>query len=77
MLFVFLVLVAYNLTHFNPQLCFAIQNKLKQGPMEINVNEWTSRTALEFIAQGGLGTSLDSLIDGEASSYTKLSKQLV
>lgn len=61
------------------QLCSALSEKLKGGAptQEVNVNEWASRTALEFIAQGGLGTSLDPLVDGETSSYTKLSKQLV
>ncbi|KAH8111253.1 cytochrome P450 [Phellopilus nigrolimitatus] len=44
---------------------------------EINVHGWAGRTALEFIAQGGFGTSLDSMVDGETGSFTKLAKEMV
>ncbi|KAI5116715.1 hypothetical protein M0805_003227 [Coniferiporia weirii] len=61
------------------KVCKAIESKLSGGPavQEINMYEWTSRTALEFIAQGGLGTSLDTLVDGEMGDYTKLVKEMV
>ncbi|OCB91363.1 cytochrome P450 [Sanghuangporus baumii] len=47
------------------------------GITEINVYEWAGRTSLEFIAQGGVGTSLDQLVDGVDSEYSKLVKEMV
>lgn len=43
----------------------------------MNVYLWASRAGLEFIARGGLGTSLDSLKDGETSTFTELVKEMV
>ena len=38
---------------------------------------WISRTALELVAQAGLGTSLDSLKDDSASPYGDALKSFV
>ncbi|KAJ2922921.1 hypothetical protein H1R20_g14181, partial [Candolleomyces eurysporus] len=40
-------------------LCDAIARQITQGKSQINVLEWLSRTALEFVARGVLGTSFD------------------
>ena len=59
------------------QLCSVFESKLASGQTEINVYEWTGRTSLELLAQGGLGTSLDPLIDGVESEHAKLVKEMV
>lgn len=60
------------------QLDAVLDKKVKSNPgQEINILDWTSRTALEFIAQGGLGTSLDPLVSDEPSSFSKLVKDFV
>lgn len=71
---------------YKSQLCAVFESKLvssadgnaqSAGQMEINVYEWTGRTSLELLAQGGLGTSLDSLVDGVESEHAKLVKEMV
>ncbi|EAU84602.2 hypothetical protein CC1G_00121 [Coprinopsis cinerea okayama7 len=39
---------------------------VKDGPSEIDIASWMTRTALELIGQSGLGTSFDSLQQGAA-----------
>ncbi|XP_006462834.1 hypothetical protein AGABI2DRAFT_179443 [Agaricus bisporus var. bisporus H97] len=43
----------------------ALKKKLDNGPKEIDVLHWTSRTALELIGQSGMGFSFDSLVDDD------------
>lgn len=63
------------------QACEAIQSQISSGTSsdttEINVHAWLSRASLEFIAQGGLGRSLDSLKDDNISPYAKAIRDLV
>lgn len=59
------------------KLCSSVTSQLRSVPTEVDMYMWTSRGALEFIAQGGLGTSLDTLKVGEISDYTKLVKEMV
>ncbi|KAF9532505.1 cytochrome P450 [Crepidotus variabilis] len=42
----------------------AFAEKVKNGPQEIDVLSWSGRTALELIAQSGLGSSFDSFTEG-------------
>lgn len=37
--------------------------QVKDGPKEIEMMRWMTRTALELLGQGGLGHSFDSLED--------------
>lgn len=64
-------------TPISEKLCTVLETKIALGQSEIDVYGWAGRTALEFIAQGGLGTSLDSLVDGEESSHSALVKEMV
>lgn len=42
---------------------------MKEQPKELDVLFWLSRTALELIAQGGLGSSLDPLTDDVPNEF--------
>ncbi|KJA16173.1 hypothetical protein HYPSUDRAFT_47597 [Hypholoma sublateritium FD-334 SS-4] len=56
----------------------AIENKVKDGPQEVELMSWMTRTALELIGQSGLGFSFDSLTENSAQHpYSKAAKQLV
>ncbi|KLO15341.1 cytochrome P450 [Schizopora paradoxa] len=62
--------------------CEAIQTQISSTTStsegaEINVHAWLSRASLEFIAQGGLGRSLDTLKDDSISPYAKAIRDLV
>ncbi|EJD06281.1 cytochrome P450 [Fomitiporia mediterranea MF3/22] len=59
------------------KLCKVFESKLEVGATEINVYEWAGRSSLELLARGGLGTTLDSLVDGEVSEHAKLIKEMV
>ncbi|KAF7760628.1 hypothetical protein Agabi119p4_10037 [Agaricus bisporus var. burnettii] len=55
----------------------AMKLKLQDGPQEVNVLDWISRTALELIGQSGMDYSFDSLVDEENSHpYADSLKQL-
>ncbi|KAF8183371.1 cytochrome P450 [Pholiota molesta] len=55
-----------------------IAQKVKDGPQEVEVMSWMTRTALELIGQSGLGYSFDPLTeDGKQHPYSKAVKQLV
>ncbi|KAJ3507527.1 hypothetical protein NMY22_g16903 [Coprinellus aureogranulatus] len=61
--------IFYDVTH---KLCSTFGQKVSQGPQEIDVLNWMSRTALELIGQSGLGYSFDSLAEGtEDNHYTR------
>jgi hypothetical protein len=79
-----------SLSHLPAPLFFQITNKVKSawlqklsastsnGPQEIEVLNWTTRTALELIGQAGLGFSFDSLTnDDEGSDYANAVKLLL
>jgi cytochrome P450 len=53
-----------------------IAAQVKDGPRDINMLEWFTRTALELIGQGGLGHSFDSLKGATANPYSKAVKNL-
>ncbi|KAH7907756.1 cytochrome P450 [Hygrophoropsis aurantiaca] len=54
-----------------------IVDKLKNGPQEIEMLEWFTRTALELVGQSGLGYSFDSLKEGSANPYSAAVKMLI
>ncbi|KAF9238635.1 cytochrome P450 [Melanogaster broomeanus] len=47
-----------------------IAAQVKDGPRDIDMLEWFTRTALELIGQSGLGHSFDSLKGATANPYT-------
>ncbi|KAI0718403.1 cytochrome P450 [Cerioporus squamosus] len=57
----------------------AISARLPEGDRftEIDMMGWISRTALELVAQAGLGSSLDSLEDDNASPYGEALKAFI
>lgn len=71
------------------QMCAAIQEQLdytniprpsvdeKESGVELNMHAWLSRASLEFIGQGGLGRSLDSLKEGDMSEHTRAIREVV
>ncbi|KAH7928032.1 cytochrome P450 [Leucogyrophana mollusca] len=54
-----------------------IANQVKDGPREINMLEWFTRTALELVGQSGLGYSFDSLKEGVVNPYSVAVKNLI
>jgi cytochrome P450 len=54
----------------------SIAAQVKDGPREINMLEWFTRTALELVGQGGLGHSFDSLKGSTVNPYSKAIKNL-
>jgi hypothetical protein len=60
------------------QLRAALKMKLKDGPQEVNILDWITRTALELIGQSGMDYSFDNLVDEENSHpYAESLKQFV
>ncbi|KIJ60897.1 hypothetical protein HYDPIDRAFT_42968 [Hydnomerulius pinastri MD-312] len=55
----------------------AIEVQVKDGPREIDMLEWFTRTALELVGQSGLGYSFDSLKEGSVNSYSNAVKDLM
>ncbi|KAF9532497.1 cytochrome P450 [Crepidotus variabilis] len=52
--------------------------KVEDGPQEIDVLAWSTRTALELIAQSGLGTSFDPLTeDATIHPYVDAAKRII
>lgn len=45
----------------------AIESRVADGPREIDILNWMSRTALEMIGQSGFGYSFDDLVEDEAT----------
>ncbi|KAF9057840.1 cytochrome P450 [Panaeolus papilionaceus] len=65
-----------------PQITEQLQNTMlqiaKEGPVEVDVMEWMTRTAMELIGQSGLGYSFDSLVEGsQPHPYAIAAKPLV
>ncbi|KAF9533661.1 cytochrome P450 [Crepidotus variabilis] len=56
----------------------AFAQRVKDGPQEIDVLSWSSRTALELIAQSGLGYTFDPLTeDAVPHPYAQAAKRLI
>lgn len=65
----------YEVTH---KVGNALESKVTNGPQEIDLLKWITRTALELIAQSGLGCSIDSLVDdSDIHPYSTAVKQLM
>ncbi|KAF5360939.1 hypothetical protein D9756_005070 [Leucocoprinus leucothites] len=56
--------IFYEVTH---RLRQALLNQVKDGPKEVDILHWMTRTALELIGQSGMGYSFDSL-EGDHNS---------
>ncbi|KAH7882788.1 cytochrome P450 [Phlebopus sp. FC_14] len=55
----------------------AIVAQVKDGPQEINMLEWFTRTALELVGQSGLGYSFATLKSGVVHPFAKAVKNLL
>ncbi|KAF8896616.1 cytochrome P450 [Infundibulicybe gibba] len=70
-----MVPIFYNVAH---KLQDAITSRVENGPREVEIVQWMTRTALELIGQSGLGYSFDSLEDEVSTHpYCKSVKELV
>ncbi|KAF9482522.1 cytochrome P450 [Pholiota conissans] len=70
-----IVPVFYDVTY---KLRDTILKKVTDGPQEIDMMSWMTRTALELISQSGLGYSFDPLTDDDVPHpYTLAAKQLI
>ncbi|EKM49765.1 uncharacterized protein PHACADRAFT_265429 [Phanerochaete carnosa HHB-10118-sp] len=58
--------IFYNVVH---RLREAVSTKINDNSGEVNVIEWTCRTALELIGQGGLGYSFDPLVASSTNDF--------
>jgi hypothetical protein len=62
----------------NVQLRAVLKKTLKDGPQEVDVLHWVTRTALELIGQSGMGYSFDPLADGkDYHPYSRSVKRFV
>ncbi|KAF9238636.1 cytochrome P450 [Melanogaster broomeanus] len=64
-------------TEISTTLRDTIAAQVKDGPRDINMLEWFTRTSLEVIGQSGLGHSFDSLKGTTANPYNKAIKNLI
>ncbi|KAF9043230.1 cytochrome P450 [Panaeolus papilionaceus] len=64
----------YKITH---KLQDALAGKVKDGPQEIDLLSWMSRTALELIAQSGFGHSFDDLKEDQQESEFSFALKLL
>ncbi|KAF9238219.1 cytochrome P450 [Melanogaster broomeanus] len=55
----------------------SIAAQVKDGPRDIDMLEWFTRTTLELVGQSGLGHSFDSLKGATINPYSKALKNLV
>ena len=53
-----------------------IRRQINNDSKEINIMQWMSRAALEYIGQGGLGYSFDALDDSKSNTYSDSIKML-
>ncbi len=55
-----------------------LKKKSKDGPQQVDILNWMTRTALELIGQSGMGYSFDLLSgDDDFHPYSKSVKRLV
>ncbi len=59
------------------QLQEAIEQRVRNGPTEVNMVMWMGRTALELVGQAGLGYSFDKLTEETADELGDALKSLV
>lgn len=59
------------------QLREALESRLIEGPIDIDILEWMTRTALELIGQSGLGYSFDPLTSDANHPYNEAVKNLM
>jgi len=69
-----MVPIFYDITH---KLKDAISRRVSDGPKEIDVLNWLTRTALEMIGQGGFGHSFDRLEQDELNPLAEAIKAIV
>jgi hypothetical protein len=50
---------------------------VKSGPQEVDMLEWMSRTALEYIGQAGLGYSFESFSKESTNEYSRAIKDFL
>ncbi|CCL99751.1 uncharacterized protein FIBRA_01773 [Fibroporia radiculosa] len=65
--------IFYGVAH---RLRDAISTQVKNGPEEVDILNWMSRTSLELIGQGGLGYSFDPLTENVQNEYGNAVKDL-
>ncbi|KAH9936147.1 cytochrome P450 [Fomitopsis serialis] len=63
----------YNVVY---KLRAAIESRVGEDQREIDMLNWMGRTALELIGQGGLGHSLDPLIEDSTNAYGQALKSI-
>ncbi|KAF8190414.1 cytochrome P450 [Mycena galopus ATCC 62051] len=54
----------------------ALESRVQQGPQEIDLLLWMTRTALELVGQAGLGYSFDPLVTDEVPPYILCAKEM-
>lgn len=59
------------------QLRDELKRRVASGEEEINMLDWMSRAALEYIGQGGLGYSFDALDRSKSNEYAESIKMLL
>jgi hypothetical protein len=75
--FLRLVLVRAECTTLNPIVIIFTSKSLNVlGSSEVNMMDWTSRAALEYICQAGLGYSFSSLDPNSTNEYANAMKML-
>ncbi|KAL5524315.1 hypothetical protein ACEPAF_9455 [Sanghuangporus sanghuang] len=62
-----LLSVFYPIAH---KLCAVLEGEISKGTHYIDVMNWTSRAALEYVGQGGLGYSFDALDESQTNEYS-------
>ncbi|KAJ3475171.1 hypothetical protein NLI96_g12013 [Meripilus lineatus] len=70
----FMTPIFYRITH---SLRDAIYNQIEDGPRDVDLLDWMTRTALELVGQGGLGYSFDPLVDESPNEFRAAIKSLV
>lgn len=60
---------------FASQLSGTIKAKILGRTQELDMMEWMSRVALEFIGQGGLGYSFNALDEDARNKYAETVRQ--
>ena len=58
------------------QLREVLARKLEAGEDELDMTAWMGRAAMEYIGQGGMGHTFNSLEEGEANRYLEASNSL-
>ncbi|PCH40546.1 cytochrome P450 [Wolfiporia cocos MD-104 SS10] len=69
----YLLPTVYSVAH---KLHGAISQRVRDGPQDLDILHWMSRSALEIVGQGGLGHSFDSFESDEQDPYGEAMKAL-